>query len=144
MDGEADAFFCPAIATYTVGLTAFESGRAREAGLPGLDTAESLAAGYLRDGVFHAAAYARRTKKQPLPRELEIPVSGGEPCLRITDIWGERRFFLRRPPPSASWSPAVFPIRRPNWYSSPHWEIRTSRLTLLALWQLPAFWSPAT
>ena len=94
MDGEADAFFCPAIATYTVGLTAFESGRSREAGLAGLDTVESLAAGYLRDGVFHAAAFARRTKKHPLPRELEIPVSGGEPCLRITDIWGERRFFL--------------------------------------------------
>lgn len=94
MDGVADAFFCPAIATFTVGLSGFESDRAQEAGISGMDTIESLAAGYIRDGVFHIAASARRTQRQEIPRELEIPVSGGDPCLRITDVWGERRFFL--------------------------------------------------
>ena len=93
-DGAAEAYCLPAAGSCAVGLSSFACDRAREAGIPGMDTVDSLAAGFLREGVFHIAASARRAKNKALPRELIIPASTGEPCLRITDIWGERRFFL--------------------------------------------------
>lgn len=93
MDGWAEAFYLPAIATYTVCLTGFETEAAKAAGVPGMDTIGALAAGYLRGGVFHAAACISGAQAGEQPR-LEIPVYDGEPCLRVTDIWGSRRFFL--------------------------------------------------
>ena len=94
LDGAAEAFYCPAIASYTVFLTDFRCPRAEAEGIPGMDALSEIAVGFLREGVFHACVSSRRTKKQAPATQLEVPVYGGEPCVRVTDVWGDRRFFM--------------------------------------------------
>ena len=85
----------PAIASYTVFLKDFGSPQAQESGLSGLDTVDRWAAGFLREGVFHCFASSARSRRSPsLAPSLEMPVYAGEPCVQITDTWGNRRFFL--------------------------------------------------
>ena len=93
MDGEAEVSIRLSDSTYSIGFSALTSDAAKQADVPGPDTIESLSAGYLRDGIFHIVASAHRDRRQQLPHELEIPIENGIPCLRMTDIWGNRRFF---------------------------------------------------
>ena len=94
-DAWAETVCYPAIASYTVFLKDFGSPQAQESGLSGLDTVDRWAAGFLREGVFHCCASSARSRKSPsLAPSLEMPVYAGEPCVQITDTWGNRRFFL--------------------------------------------------
>ena len=95
LDGGAVVDYYPAIASYTVVLSDFFCPDAQAAGVAGLDAVERWQVGFLREGVFHSWQAGVRTHRAPaLPGVLEMPVYGGEPCVVLTDCWGERRAFL--------------------------------------------------
>ena len=85
----------PGIAYYEVTLEDFriEDGLCDRA-FEGLDAADNWAVGYLRDGAFIRFAAAMRSRGRPaLPTALQLPVLGGQACLRVEDVLGRRFFF---------------------------------------------------
>ena len=89
----ARAYYTPAIATYSVFLEGFESPQA--GGGPALETLDRWSCGFLQGGTYVCCAASQRSKRSPeLSRMLEMPVLSGEPCVMLTDIWGNRRFFM--------------------------------------------------
>lgn len=90
---EAEVF--PAISSYTVHLISFSGDAARAAGIEGLDAVDQWSAGFVQGDVYRRCVSSVRTPVTPnLARTLEMPVCGGEPCISIVDIWGNRRFYL--------------------------------------------------
>ena len=91
----AEALITPAIASYSVFLKDFASDEAAAAGLCGMDTVERWSCGFLRGDTYHCCQSSQRSRRQPqLAPMLEMPVYAGVPCVQLTDIWGNRRFFL--------------------------------------------------
>lgn len=88
------------IAFYYVKLNHFEleSGVCARA-FSGLDALDNWSAGYLRGEVFHSLATDIRTRRKPaLSDTLEIPVLGGTPCIRVSDVMGRHFFYTIQPP----------------------------------------------
>ena len=60
-----------------------------------MDTVERWSCGFLRGDTYHCCQSSQRSRRQPqLAPMLEMPVYAGVPCVQLTDIWGNRRFFL--------------------------------------------------
>ncbi len=90
---EVDVY--PAISSYTVRLIQFESEATRAAGFSGLDAVDQWSAGFVQGEVYRACVSSVRSAATPaIQTTLEMPVCAGEPCVRIVDIWGNRRFYL--------------------------------------------------
>lgn len=85
----------PAISSYTVRLIDFESPAARALGISGLDAVDQWAAGFVQGSVFSSCVSSVRSVATPeLETMMEMPVSAGEPCVMIVDIFGNRRYYL--------------------------------------------------
>ena len=90
---EAEVF--PAISSYTVRLTGFESRAAQAAGVSGLDGVDLWSAGFVQGDVYRECVASTRSPAAPhLQTMMEMPVCAGEPCVMIVDIFGNRRFYL--------------------------------------------------
>ncbi|MBQ7051950.1 MAG: site-specific DNA-methyltransferase [Clostridia bacterium] len=94
-DCQVEAEVFPAITSYTVHLSSFESEQAREAGIRGMDAVDQWSAGFVQGDTYRACVANVRTVGTPkLEATVEMPVCAGEPCIMIVDIWGNRRFYL--------------------------------------------------
>ena len=96
-DCRVEAEVYPAISSYTVHLIDFDSPASREAGIAGLDAVDRWSAGFLQGDVYRSCVQSVRSSATPaLATTLEMPVCAGEPCVMLTDVWGNRRFYLPR------------------------------------------------
>lgn len=94
-DCRVEAEVYPAISSYTVRLSGFDSPAARAAGIEGLDAVDSWSAGFVQGDVFRSCVSSVRSPATPgLKTVMEMPVCAGEPCVMIVDVWGGRRFYL--------------------------------------------------
>ena len=94
-DCRVEAEVYPAISSYTVRLSGFDSPAARAARIERLDAVDSWSAGFVQGDVFRSCVSSVRSPATPgLKTVMEMPVCAGEPCIMIVDIWGSRRFYL--------------------------------------------------